>query len=105
MRPRSRVAGWGLALAAALSVLAMPGTPAGAAPGWVGAWATSPQREAGPVFAQQTLRMLVHPTVGGKSLRLRLSNTFGAADVTFGAVGVSRAVASGAAGLVDGTSR
>ena len=76
-----------------------------AAPGWAGAWATSPQREAGPAFAQQTLRQLVHPTIGGSSLRIRLSNTFGAADVTFGAVGVARAVASGAAGLVAGTER
>jgi lysophospholipase L1-like esterase len=97
-------------LAAGLALGAAP-TAAAAAPGaggggeWVGGWATSPQREAGPVFAQQTLRLLVHPTVGGSSLRLRLSNTFGAADVTFGAVGVSRAVASGAADLVPGTER
>ncbi|MEU4237008.1 SGNH/GDSL hydrolase family protein [Actinoplanes sp. NPDC026619] len=108
MRPRHRAAAMALALAAAL--LSAPGAasaaPGSSAPsGWTGAWATSPQREAGPVFAQQTLRLLVHPTVGGGSVRLRLSNGFGAADVTFGAVGVSRAVASGAADLVAGTSR
>ncbi|GAA0568978.1 SGNH/GDSL hydrolase family protein [Paractinoplanes ferrugineus] len=72
---------------------------------WVGAWASSPQREVGPTFARQTLRMIVHPTVGGETVRIRLSNAFGAADVTFGAVGVARAVASGSAELVAGTAR
>jgi len=87
---------------------AVPSSPpaAGAGrPGWIGAWSTSPQREAGPVFADQTLRMLVHPTVGGSSLRIRLANTFGAADVTFGAVSVARAAASGSPELVSGTAR
>jgi len=93
-------------LMAALVTLVVPvAGPASASPGWTGAWSTSPQREAGPVFAAQTLRMLVHPTIGGSSLRLRLSNTFGEADVTFGAVGVARAVASGAAELVPGSER
>jgi len=80
-------------------------SPAAAEAGWTGAWSTSPQREAGPAFAAQTLRMLVHPTIGGSSLRVRLANTFGEADVTFGAVGVARAVAPGAADLVAGTQR
>jgi lysophospholipase L1-like esterase len=60
---------------------------------------------AGQTFAHQTLRMLVHPTLGGTSLRVRLANTFGDKDVTFGAVSVARAVASGSADLVGGTSR
>ena len=72
---------------------------------WTGAWATSPQREAGPTFADQTLRMLVHPTLGGSSVRIRLANTFGDKDVTFGAVSVARAVASGQPALVAGSSR
>jgi lysophospholipase L1-like esterase len=72
---------------------------------WTGAWATSPQRETGPALAGRTLRMLVHPTLGGAPLRIRLTNTFGAEDVTFGAVGVARAVAAGAPDLVPGTSR
>src|SRR3954451_16470844 len=83
---------------------AAAGPPAPAAP-WTGAWATSPQREAGPALAGRTLRMLVHPTLGGAPLRIRLTNIFGAEDVTFGAVGVARAVAAGAPGLVPGTSR
>ena len=75
-----------VSLLAAFAVLA-PTTPAAAAPKpWTGAWATSPQREIGPTFDDQTLRLLVHPTIGGSSLRIRLANTFGAADVTFDAV-------------------
>jgi lysophospholipase L1-like esterase len=84
---------------------APPPAIASVATPWTGAWATSPQREAGPTFANQTLRMLVHPTLGGSSLRIRLANTFGDEDVSFGAVGVARATASGAADLVVGTSR
>ena len=97
-----------VALTAALTLplLAAPASAVASNPGsWTGAWATSPQREAGPTFADQTLRMLVHPTLGGSPLRIRLSNTYGAEDVTFGAVGVARAVASGSPGLVAGTGR
>jgi lysophospholipase L1-like esterase len=78
--------------------------PAPAGP-WTGAWATSPQREAGPAFADQTLRLLVHPTIGGSSLRIRLANTFGEKDVTFDAVSVARAAQAGVADLVAGTTR
>jgi lysophospholipase L1-like esterase len=88
-----------------LAGLLTAGQQAGAAPPWTGAWSASPQREAGPTFADQTLRLLVHPTLGGAPVRIRLSNTFGAADVTFGAVRVSRAVRSGAADLQSGTTR
>jgi lysophospholipase L1-like esterase len=87
---------------AASAATARPAPPGGP---WTGGWATSPQREAGPTFADQTLRMLVHPTLGGSPIRIRLANTFGAQDVTFGAVGVARAVVSGSAELVAGTGR
>jgi hypothetical protein len=49
--------------------------------------------------------MLVHPTLGGSAVRIRLSNFYGDEDVTFSAVNVARAVASGAPDLVSGTSR
>jgi lysophospholipase L1-like esterase len=96
----------GLLAAGLATLFAQP--PAVAGPRdvpWTGAWATSPQREAGPVFAGKTLRMLVHPTLGGSPVRIRLANTFGAEDVTFSAVGIARAVAAGAPDLVGGTSR
>ncbi|AGL16792.1 SGNH/GDSL hydrolase family protein [Actinoplanes sp. N902-109] len=80
--------------------------PAGAWTGaWTGAWSTSPQREAGPGLQDRTLRMLVHPTLGGSAVRLRLANTFGERDVTFDGVGVARAVAAGSAEPAAGTVR
>jgi lysophospholipase L1-like esterase len=106
---------WAAGLLTAVAALAGPALPAAGAPppaghpvlaaAWTGAWATSPQRETGPAFADQTLRMLVHPTLGGSSVRIRLANTYGDEDVVFGAVNVARAVAPGAADLVAGTSR
>jgi len=91
-----------LGLAIAPASAAVPSPAAGP---WTGSWATSPQREAGPDLQDRTLRMIVHPTLGGTALRLRFANTFGAAGVTFGRVGVARAAASGTAGLVSGTAR
>lgn len=90
----------------ALAGLALPGAAA-AGGRWTGAWSTSPQRESSPDFAfdGKTLRLLVHPTVGGASLRLRLANGFGDAPVTFGAVSVGRAAAFGSAELIAGTAR
>jgi lysophospholipase L1-like esterase len=100
-----------LVVALAVAVLGpavVAGSPAAAAPvvagPWTGAWAASPQREAGPGLAGRTLRMLVHPTLGGAPLRIRLTNRFGDEDVTFGSVGAARAVAAGAPDLVAGTS-
>jgi lysophospholipase L1-like esterase len=93
-------------LAAVLAAtLIAPAAPATAAPPWTGSWSTSPQRETGPTFADQTLRQLVHPTLGGNTLRLRLANTYGEQDVTFDAVSIARAASAGSPELVSGTSR
>jgi lysophospholipase L1-like esterase len=54
-------------------------------------------------FSDQTVRNIVYTSVGGDSLRVQVSNTFGAAPLTVGAVGVG-AVLDGAQ-LVPGTSR
>lgn len=92
-------------LAASLLVPGAPAARADAAPPWTGSWSTSPQRETGPAFSDQTLRQLVHPTLGGSTIRIRLANTFGDEDVSFDAVSVARAASSGSAELVAGTSR
>ena len=49
---------------------------------WVSTWATSPSTVANSAadpaaVENQTLRLIVHSSVGGSSLRLRLSNTHG----------------------------
>ena len=43
---------------------------------WVGTWAASPQSD-GTAFPDKTLRQVVHTSLGGSSVRIRLSNVFG----------------------------
>jgi len=64
---------------------------------WVATWATSnvtsDNPDAAAMFAQtptrfdnQTLRQIIHTTVGGSSVRVRLANTFGSQPITFDTV-------------------
>jgi lysophospholipase L1-like esterase len=66
-------------LAAILAVVA----PHSSSPSAVVTWAASAQ-QIGDVAAGQTFRQVVHTSVGGTSLRIRLSNAFGTEPVTFG---------------------
>jgi lysophospholipase L1-like esterase len=100
IRRRPLVAG----VFALIFALAAAATPAFAAtvPPWVDAWAGSPQPQTGtPVsFTDQTLRMVVHLHAGGGSVRVRLANTFGDRDVTFGHVTVAVRASGAAVGAV-----
>lgn len=75
---------------AALSVLALSTTLVGASAGnanapseaeWVGTWTAAPAAAgAGSSalgFTNQSVRMIVHTSVGGEGLRIRISDTFG----------------------------
>ena len=46
---------------------------------WVGTWATSPQANSSASFNNQTLRMIVHTSIGGHTVRVRFSNAYGVA--------------------------
>ena len=46
------------------------------APLWTGTWAVSPQ-SSGSTFNGQTLRQIVHTSIGGSAARVQLSNVFG----------------------------
>ncbi|MFZ5890482.1 MAG: SGNH/GDSL hydrolase family protein [Myxococcota bacterium] len=86
------------------------GTPAGTH--WVGTWATglqlteprnlptpAPDSEPtpeNPGFAGNTLRQIIHVSMGGSKLRLRLSNEYGVAPVTFEEVHVANSMGGGA---------
>ncbi|MEJ2427440.1 MAG: SGNH/GDSL hydrolase family protein [Deltaproteobacteria bacterium] len=75
---------------------------------WVGTWATSPQfvrpRDTPVIFpAQTTIRQIVHTSVDGKVLRVRLSNEFGEETLVIGAARV--ALSAGDDSIVPGTSR
>jgi lysophospholipase L1-like esterase len=89
-RPRRAMLLGGAALAIAL---ALPGQPAGAqawtTEHWTGTWGTAP---AGPppaanlqTFTDQTLRLIVHTSIGGNRVRIRISNAFGAVPLRVGA--------------------
>ena len=85
--------GAALVLGAAAAVPAAASTGASREPapassgGWVASWAASPM--AGSTsFSDQTVRNIIDTSVGGSSLRVHLSNTFGSAPLQVGAVSV-----------------
>ncbi len=62
---------------------------------WVSAWGAAvqnpfrPSVSPLPEFENQTIRMVVRPTVGGERVRVRLSNAFGDTAVSIGAARIS----------------
>src|SRR5262249_42691168 len=70
-------------------------------PHWVGTWATSPMlgdvsnAPPSPGFDDATLRQIVHVSIGGKQLRVRLSNAFGTTPLTISATHVAIASTNG----------
>ena len=71
---------------------------------WVGTWTASPQAASSPLQINgQTLRQIVHTSIGGDTARIRLSNVYGTQDVVVGAARV--AVSAGGAAIVDSTDR
>ncbi|MFL6707502.1 MAG: SGNH/GDSL hydrolase family protein [Massilia sp.] len=109
--PRRRGALLALALSCALS---LPFGQAAAQNGrdwtgenWVGTWGTAP---AGPpletatqVFTNQTLRLIVHSSIGGNRVRIRVSNEFGATALRIG--GAHVALRAGDANIAAGSDR
>ena len=91
----------GPASASSSSSSASASSPAAAAR-WVASWAASPMSGT-TGFSNQTVRNIVYTSVGGSSLRVRLSNTFGSAPLVVGAATVG--VVLDGAQLVPGTSR
>jgi len=65
------------------------------APRWVGTWACSPQlveprnRPPAPGLSGNTLRQVVHLTIGGDELRFKFSNEFGLTPLTLTAVHIA----------------
>jgi hypothetical protein len=59
--------------------------------------------QAPPRFANQTLRQIVHASIGGERLRVVLSNEFGTAPLSVGAATIARRDKD--AGIVEGSAR
>jgi lysophospholipase L1-like esterase len=97
-----------LALCAWIALFGLQPAAAGPLGGssWLGSWAASQQipepQNALPAQALRdaTLRQIVHLTVGGRALRLRLSNAFGTAPLTILAVHLAMPL-SRATGRID----
>ncbi|HST83960.1 MAG TPA: hypothetical protein VLL08_19660, partial [Kineosporiaceae bacterium] len=88
----------GLIALAATTLIGSTSANASASAGtasWVGSWstavtgaATAPQPET--VFQDQTLRQIVHLSVGGNSVRVKLSNEYGDQPLVIGEARVAR---------------
>ncbi len=54
---------------------------------WVATWSTANQQVLNPIATtNQTLREIIHTSIGGRAVRIRLANHFGTQPVTFNAV-------------------
>ena len=78
-----------------LAIAAIAIAPAGLANGgdnakhWVGTWSASPQAASSPIKLNgQTVRQIVHLSIGGTRVRVRLSNAYGSDSLHLGAVRV-----------------
>jgi lysophospholipase L1-like esterase len=109
----------GLGATAAATTLATPATAAAASPrttpartaladGWVGTWATAmatgvPGTQNG--YPNYSIRSVVHASIGGRALRIRLSNAYGTEPLVFGHVTVARAAGPATPTALSGTVR
>ena len=71
---------------------------------WVGTWSASPQAVAAPVQINgQTVRQIVHTSLGGQRVRVRLSNAYGTSALVIGSAHV--AISAGGASISRSTDR
>ena len=63
---------------------------------WIGTWAAAPQPAAPghiQTFQNQSVRLIVHTSVGGKKVRIKISNTFGEQPLVIGGAHIARRAA------------
>jgi hypothetical protein len=70
---------------------------------WVGTWTTAPAPAEGAAFSNQTLRMTARTSLGGDTLRVRLSNAYGSRKLTIGAARI--ALRDTGSGIISGSDR
>jgi lysophospholipase L1-like esterase len=70
---------------------------------WVGTWTAAPAPAEGAAFSNHTLRMIPRVSLGGRSLRVRISNAYGSRPLAIGAACVG--LRSGGPALVPGSNR
>jgi lysophospholipase L1-like esterase len=98
-----------LALCLGAVLLVLSGTAGAGAPavpdGWVGTWAAAPAAGVGNGYPNYSIRNVVHTSVGGSAVRVRLSNRFSTQPVLMGRVSVAVAAHAGSPEAVAGTMR
>jgi lysophospholipase L1-like esterase len=107
-RPRRGILLGGALLAAALAFPALHAYAQNWTTGhWTGTWGAGPGGPPLPantqVFTGQTLRLIVHTSIGGNRVRIRLSNEMGSTALRIGAAHI--AVRAGGAAIAPGTDR
>jgi len=71
---------------------------------WTGTWAVSPMRDdKGAGFERQTLRQIVHSSVGGQRARIQISNLFGTQPLTIADVHIAER--STGSSIIESTDR
>ena len=70
---------------------------------WVGTWTAAPAPAEGAAFSNHTLRMIPRVSIGGNTLRVRISNAYGTRPLAIGEACVG--LRSSGSALVPGSSR
>ncbi len=71
---------------------------------WVGTWSASPQGVPGPIQINgQTVRQIVHTSIGGERVRVRFSNAYGSSPLVIGSAHV--ALSTGGASIAPASDR
>lgn len=93
-RPRALAAALLTALLVLLTTPPASAAPATAGARWTGTWATGVSAvpaSANTVFEDQTVRQIVHTSIAGNSVRVRLTNEYGTVPLVIGEAHVARA--------------
>ena len=102
MLTHRRVSLVGAALGLVLWSSVAPAQTGATVPHWVGSWGAPPAFPNGPEVTDQTIRQVVRLSLGGRAVRVRLSNEMGTAPLVIGSAHVARP--GTAAGSIDSAS-
>jgi lysophospholipase L1-like esterase len=72
---------------------------------WIGTWEAAPSGVSTLTCADCTIRNILHTTIGGRQVRVRISNTFGTAPLDLGHATVALPDAAGSATVEPGSLR
>jgi lysophospholipase L1-like esterase len=90
MNKKCVVASWVLVLVLGLQAQFAPAQAPAVPERWITTWGAGMQQPAGnTIYSNQTVRMFVRASVGGRRVRLQLSNQFGTAPLVLGPVHMS----------------